>query len=60
MEENIKCLEDLSKSLDKFIKELKIVSEEMYKKVQEKLIKFVENEYLNVSTSDSLSNKSNQ
>ena len=32
----------------------------MYKKVQEKLIKFVENEYLNVSTSDSLSNRSNQ
>ena len=31
LEENIKCLEDLSKSLDKFIKELKIVSEEMYK-----------------------------
>ena len=31
IEENIKCLEDLSKSLDKFIKELKIVSEEMYK-----------------------------
>ena len=38
----------------------KLISEEMYKKVQEKLIKFVENEYLNVSTSDSLSNKSNQ
>jgi hypothetical protein len=32
----------------------------MYKTMEEKLIKFIENEYLNVSTSDSLSNKSNQ
>ena len=32
----------------------------LYKSIEEKLIEFVENEYLNVSTSDSLSNKSNQ
>ena len=38
----------------------KEISEEMYKTMEEKLIKFIENEYLNVSTSDSLSNKSNQ
>ncbi len=36
------------------------ISEAMYKSIEEKLIEFVENEYLNVSTSDSLSNKSNQ
>ena len=35
LEENIKCLEGLSKSLDNFLKELKIVSEEMSKNKEE-------------------------